>query len=105
LRYMAPECFLDPTAVGPPSDVYSLSAVAYEMLLGTTVPPMNLTETTEIGAWAKRLEDLAHSLPHSADPRQEGLRLLIIAGLSTNLSIRPKNASEFVQRLRQIRSS
>lgn len=105
LRYMAPECFLDPTAVGPPSDVYSLSAVAYEMFLGKSVPPMDLTETTVIGAWAKRLENLAHSLPNSADPRREGLRLLIIAGLSTNLSIRPKNASEFTQRLQQIRSS
>jgi predicted Ser/Thr protein kinase len=105
LRYMAPECFLEPTAVGPPTDVYSLSAVAYEMFQGTSIPPLGLSEMSDIGAWARRLEALARSLRSSEDPQRDKLRLLIIAGLSTNLAVRPKDANEFLIRLRQIQSS
>ena len=104
LRYMAPECFLDPTSIGPSTDVYSLSAVAYEMLQGMSIPCMSLSETSDIAAWAVRLEALAQVLPSSKDPQRDELRLLIIAGLSTNLAIRPKDANEFLERLQRIRS-
>jgi eukaryotic-like serine/threonine-protein kinase len=90
LSYMAPERLQGPGG-GPESDVYSLAAVAYELLAGQ--PPTEATSTGELAAQAP--PDLRRDWP-KAPP---AVAAVIERGLDAEPGRRPPSAGRLVEDL------
>lgn len=92
-HYMSPEqCLGDD--LGPPSDVYSLGAMAYEMLTGT--PPF--TDRSALGVMSKHLSETLPIIPaHLNIPA--GLAAAVLRALAKSPEERQQDATELAREL------
>jgi tRNA A-37 threonylcarbamoyl transferase component Bud32 len=95
-QYIAPERFRDPDAVDARSDLYSLGAVAFNLLTGEDVFP------------GKTSMEICHHVLHSeprppsalaGDAIPEALDRLVLDCLAKDPAMRPQTATELVDRL------
>lgn len=94
--YMPPEAILAPQSVDARSDIYSLGAVAYFLLTGTSV--FQGETVTEV------LQQHLRAFPERPSrrlgvPIDENLEFLILQCLAKEPATRPQSAQEFIQRL------
>lgn len=94
--YLAPENIARPEAVDARTDLYSLGAVAYHLLTGTTVFEGN----TMFEICAKHMFEVP--LPPSKRAKRdvpEALESLVLGCLAKDAAERPRTAAEFIARL------
>jgi len=99
-RYMAPERFLNPKGADPRSDVYSLGAVAYNLLTGADLFPGEESESL--------LYHLVNTVPErpTAVVRAhipEALDQLVVDCLAKDPNSRPQSMADVLQRLEGIK--
>ena len=90
MPYMAPERMEGPGSGGPASDVYSLAAVAYELLSGATIH-----EAAPGGEYPPDRRALAARWPDAPAPAFAA----VMRGLSEDPARRQRSAGEFVKEL------
>ena len=91
-HYLSPEQVQGQPA-GPPSDVYALSVVGYEMLTGERPFDGESMVTTALAHVSQPAPDLPESVP-------EPLRTTVMAGLAKAADQRPASAADFAEALR-----
>lgn len=94
--YMAPEQIQGQKArIGPPTDLYSLAIILYELLTGRTP----FTADTAFAVMLKHLSDPI-PLPRKINPHlPEGLELFVLKSLAKEPEDRYATAAEFIQAL------
>jgi hypothetical protein len=95
--YMAPEAIREPAAIGPPSDLYALGAVAWFLLVGR--PPFEGTSIIEV--CGKHLHTPAPSPSSARDaPIPRDLDEIVLACLAKHPDDRPRSARDLRALLR-----
>jgi serine/threonine-protein kinase len=94
--YLAPEAITDPNAVGARTDLYSLGAVAYQLLTGH--PPFEGQTVVEVCSKHLLAEPLPPSL-HAGSDVPRGVEDLVLACLAKTPEGRPASAAELRAKL------
>lgn len=100
--YLAPEAITDPSRVGAPADLYSLGAVAYQLLTGQ--PPFQGQTVVEVCSKHLLAEPLPPSL-HEGVQLPRGLEELVLSCLAKTPEARPSSAADLRDRLEQLQTS
>ena len=95
-RYMSPEQIRGSTELGPPTDLYSLGLVAYEMLMGVKAIPAE----SSIKIISRHLDTDPIELPHDVViPR--GLRSIVNRMLAKSVDERFQSCAEVLKQLEE----